>query len=106
MPRIATREVGVALHIGADDGNERLPFQSGEDPCWGLAGFDAKLLMDVGNDLVADQMILMAASDTTVGSGPFFQTDCLSRGIAPRGAELVNSLPFLASQSMIRSARL
>jgi hypothetical protein len=28
--RIVTREVGVALHIGADDGNERLPFQPGD----------------------------------------------------------------------------
>jgi hypothetical protein len=70
VPRIATSEVGVALPIGADDANERLPFQSGEEPCWGLAGFDTKLLMDVGNDPVANQMILMAASDTTVGSGP------------------------------------
>jgi hypothetical protein len=50
VPRIVTREVGVALHIGADDGNERLPFQPGEEPCWGLAGFDGKLLLDVGNE--------------------------------------------------------
>src|ERR1700758_3975276 len=102
VPHIATREVGVALHIGADDGNERLPFQPGEEPCWGLAGFDGKLLLDVGNEVVemrpdrppgpdvvnlgacqplrpvrpryvdpvADQMILMAAGDTTVGSRP------------------------------------
>ena len=40
VPRIATREVGVALHIGADDGNERFPFQPTEEPCRGLAGFD------------------------------------------------------------------
>jgi hypothetical protein len=40
VPRIATREVGVALHIGADNGNERLPFQPAKEPCRGLAGFD------------------------------------------------------------------
>jgi hypothetical protein len=40
VPRSATREVGVALHIGGDNGNERLPFPPGEEPFRGLAGFD------------------------------------------------------------------
>ena len=103
MPRIATREVGVALHIGADDGNERLPFQPREEPCWGLAGFDGKLLLDVGNEVVeprptsgpdaadlgarqplrplrdrygdevAAQLILVAAGDTNVGITPSWE---------------------------------
>jgi len=52
VARIATREAGVALHIGADDGNKRLPLQPGEKSRCGLAGFDGELFLDVGYQVV------------------------------------------------------